>query len=121
MPIRILATEATRADSSLAPELIEGLSAEHLIADKGYDSDSIVVLAQRQGMRAVISPRRNRKVLRDYIDISTGSDISSRTHFSTSSSGGASLRATPNGCRRSLRLRKFDASCFGCVSRNDTI
>ena len=38
MPIRILATEATRADCSLAPELIEGLSAEHLIADKRDDT-----------------------------------------------------------------------------------
>ena len=38
MPIRILATEATRADSSLAPELIEGLSVEHLTADKGDDT-----------------------------------------------------------------------------------
>ena len=66
MPIRILATEATRADSSLAPELIAGLSAEHLIADKGYDSDAIVALAERQGMRAVIPPRKNRNVLRDY-------------------------------------------------------
>ena len=66
MPIRILATEATRADSSLAPELIEGLSAEHLIADKGYDSDAIVALAERQGMRAVIPPRKNRIVQRDY-------------------------------------------------------
>ena len=64
MPIRILATEATRADSSLAPELIEGLSAEHLIADKGYDSDAIVALAEQQGMRAVIPPRKNRNMLR---------------------------------------------------------
>ena len=38
MPIRILATEATRADCSLAPELIAGLSAEHLIADKRDDT-----------------------------------------------------------------------------------
>ena len=66
MPIRILATEATRADCSLAPELIEGLSAEHLIADKGYDSDAIVALAEQQGMRAVIPPRKNINVLREY-------------------------------------------------------
>ena len=41
MPVRILATEATQADCSLADELIEGLVAEPLIADKGYDSDAI--------------------------------------------------------------------------------
>lgn len=66
MPIRILATEATRADCSLAGELIEGLAAEHLIADKGYDSDAIVEQAERQGIRAVIPPRKNRKEQRDY-------------------------------------------------------
>ena len=66
MPVRILATEATRADCSLAAELIEGLSAEHLIADKGYDSDAIIAQAEQQGMKAVIPPRKNRKVLREY-------------------------------------------------------
>ena len=66
MPIRILATEVTRADCSLAPELIEGLCAEHLIADKGYDSDAIIAQAEQQGMKAVIPPRKNRIVQRDY-------------------------------------------------------
>jgi transposase len=66
MPIRILATEATRADCRLADELIEGFVAEHLIADKGYDSEAIVEQAERQGMRAVIPPRKNRKEQRDY-------------------------------------------------------
>ena len=49
-------TSATRAKPS----------AEHLIADKGFDSDAIVALAEQQGMRAVIPPRKHRKVLRDY-------------------------------------------------------
>ena len=66
MPVRILATEATRADCSLAGELIEGLVAEHLIADKGYDSDAIVEHAEQRGMRVVIPPRKNRKEQRDY-------------------------------------------------------
>ena len=66
MPIRILATEATRADCSLAPELITDFRAEHLIADKGYDSDAIIAQAEQQGMKAVIPPRKNRIVQRDY-------------------------------------------------------
>ena len=45
---------------------MEGFKAGHLIADKGYDSDAIVEQAQRQGMEAVIPPRKNRKVLREY-------------------------------------------------------
>ena len=66
MPVRILATEATRADCSEASTLIEGLCAEHLIADKGYDSNAIIEQAQAQGMRAQIPPRKNRKVPREF-------------------------------------------------------
>jgi transposase len=42
------------------------MNADHLIADKGYDSDAIVEQAGRQGMQAQIPPRKNRKVQRDY-------------------------------------------------------
>jgi transposase len=42
------------------------MSAEHLIADKGYDSDAVVERAQRQGMAAQIPPRRNRREPRCY-------------------------------------------------------
>ena len=49
------------ADCAQANGLIEGLSAEHLIADKGYDSDAIVEQAKRQGMQAQIPPRKHRK------------------------------------------------------------
>ena len=46
--------------------LIEDLNAEHLIADKGYDSDAIIHQAERQGMQAQIPPRKHRKAPRDY-------------------------------------------------------
>jgi transposase len=46
--------------------LIEGITAEHLLADRGYDSDAIVEQAQRQGMKVQIPPRKNRKTLRSY-------------------------------------------------------
>ena|ERR1043166_2406423 len=66
MPVRIVVTEATRADCTEAGALIEGIRAEHLIADKGYDSDAIVAQARQQGMTPVIPPRKNRKQLRAY-------------------------------------------------------
>jgi transposase len=50
----------------MAGTLIEGLAAEHLIADKGYDSDAIVEQAVGQGMQAQIPSRSNRKQPRDY-------------------------------------------------------
>ncbi len=42
------------------------MSAGHLIADKGYDSDAIVEQAKAQGMQAQIPPRKNRKALRSF-------------------------------------------------------
>lgn len=66
MPVRIIVTEATRADCSEAGALIEGLTAGHLIADKGYDSDAIVERAREQKMEPVIPPRKNRKEQRQY-------------------------------------------------------
>jgi hypothetical protein len=38
--------------------LIEGIDAEHLIADKGYDSDAVIRQARSQGMQAQIPPRK---------------------------------------------------------------
>jgi transposase len=46
--------------------LIEGLAAEHLLADRGYDSDAIVQEAQQASMQVVIPPRKNRNVQRVY-------------------------------------------------------
>jgi len=46
--------------------LIEGIKAKHLLANRGYDNDAIVQKAQRQGMQAVIPPRKNRKEPRSY-------------------------------------------------------
>ena len=38
----------------------------HLLAAKGYDSDSIVAKAEEQGAQPVIPPRKNRKQPREY-------------------------------------------------------
>ncbi len=46
--------------------MIAGIKADHLLADRGYDSDAIVAQAKAQGMEAVIPPRKNRKIMRDY-------------------------------------------------------
>jgi transposase len=66
MPVRIFVTKGTTADCTQAGRLIEGITAEYLLADRGYDSDAIIEQAQCQGMTAVIPPRKNRKVMREY-------------------------------------------------------
>jgi len=50
------ASTATRADCTQAQGLIAGIPAQHLIADKGYDSDAIVEQAGSQGRQVVIPP-----------------------------------------------------------------
>jgi len=45
---------------------MEGIGAKVLIADKGYDTDAIVQMAQAAGMEVVIPPKSNRKNPRDY-------------------------------------------------------
>lgn len=46
--------------------MIEGITAEALLADKGYDTDAIVEQAKNQGMKAIIPPKKNRKIQREY-------------------------------------------------------
>jgi transposase len=45
---------------------MEGIAAEHLLADRGYDTNAILEQAAKQGMRPVIPPRKHRKVQREY-------------------------------------------------------
>ena len=72
MPVRLILTKGTTADSTQAIPLIEGIGAEHLLADKGYDSNEIVEAALAKGMNPVIPPRSNRKEPRAYdLDLTT--------------------------------------------------
>jgi transposase len=66
MPIRVLITGGTIADCTQADRLIDGIEAGGLIADKGYDSNSLVNLAQSASMKVVIPPRSNRRVQREF-------------------------------------------------------
>ena len=46
--------------------MLDGLSAETLLADCGYDTDEIVEAARQNAMQPVIPPKKNRKVQREY-------------------------------------------------------
>jgi len=46
--------------------LIEGILAEYLFADRGYDTNEILAYARERGMAVVIPPRKNRSVQREY-------------------------------------------------------
>ena len=45
---------------------MEGIAAEHLLADRGYDTNAILQQAAKQGIKPVIPPKKNRKIQREY-------------------------------------------------------
>ena len=65
-PIRIFVTAGTTADCKLGEDLIKEIDALALLADRGYDVNAIIELAQSLGMEIVIPPKKNRKEQRDY-------------------------------------------------------
>jgi transposase len=65
-PVRLIVTAGQVADVTQGEALISGLDAEHVIADKGYDSNKLVAAIEAAGSEAVIPPRSNRKEPRAY-------------------------------------------------------
>jgi transposase len=66
MPVRFFITSGTTADCTIAAQLTEGFQPEYLLADRGYDTDAIILKAVDKGIIPVIPPRKSRKHLREY-------------------------------------------------------
>ena len=66
MPVRIIVTEGTRADCKLALALMEGITAEFLLADKAYDTNEILGYARERGIEIVIPSKKNRVEKREH-------------------------------------------------------
>jgi transposase len=62
--IRFILTGGERNDITEAESLIENLSADYVLADKGYDSEALVLKLEELGSEAVIPSRANRKTQR---------------------------------------------------------
>ncbi len=62
----MIVTKGTTADCSQAEALIDGLMAEHVMADKAYDTNALLKYLTDKGMNPVIPPSRRRKTLRAY-------------------------------------------------------
>ncbi len=62
--LRFILTGGERNDITQAEQLIENLSADSVIADKGYDSETFVLKLTERNAEAVIPSRINRKVQR---------------------------------------------------------
>ena len=65
-PIRLKITGGQVHDIVPAAELIEGIAADHVGADKAYDAQNFIDFILKQGATPVIPPKKNRREQREY-------------------------------------------------------
>jgi transposase len=65
-PLRLILTGGQVADITQGPALVESISTDAVVADKGYDSDAFVETIEAKGAAAVIPPRSNRLTPREF-------------------------------------------------------
>jgi transposase len=63
--LRFILTGGERHDITQAEQLVENFAAEYVIADKGYDSEALILKLKEQNSEAVIPSRINQKVQRE--------------------------------------------------------
>jgi len=66
LPVTLVLTPGQAADVKQAETLLDGVPFEVVIADKGYDSQSLVDSIEARGGEAVIPSQKNRARQRDY-------------------------------------------------------
>jgi transposase len=64
--MRFILTGGQAADCKQALTLLDGLTGDAVLADKGYDAGYIVEAVESMGAIAVIPPKSNRKIQREY-------------------------------------------------------
>jgi transposase len=62
-PLRLIVTAGQAGDAPQAPALLEGQTAQAVLADKAYDSNALRKIIADMGAQAVIPSNRTRKVL----------------------------------------------------------
>jgi putative transposase len=66
LPVRLIGGPGQQNDATRADELIDGLKADAVLGDKGYDSDPLRQKIKDQCGKPVIPPRRHRKIAIKY-------------------------------------------------------
>ncbi len=61
MPIKFILTGSQEAECKQAIALLENVKSSAVLADKGYDTNELREWLKRQGIKAVIPPKSNRK------------------------------------------------------------
>jgi transposase len=62
-PLRVILTAGRTGDITTAPELLDGLRAGAVLADKAYDGNALRAIVAAMGATAVIPSNRSRKVV----------------------------------------------------------
>ncbi len=65
-PLGFILTGGQVADYVQAVPLLLGLHFQALLADKGYDTDALIAYVESVGAKAIIPPKSNRIVQREY-------------------------------------------------------
>ena len=65
-PLKIILTGGERNDITQAEALIEPFEFDNLLADKGYDANKLLKQVEEKQAKAVIPPKANRKIQREY-------------------------------------------------------
>ena len=65
-PLDWCLTPGQASDIGQAEALLEDKSAFNILADKAYDADKLLEMIKQQGAQAVIPPRANRIIQREY-------------------------------------------------------
>lgn len=68
-PVRFILTAGQHSEIKQAEALITGLPTQYVIADKGYDSDEFIATIEANQATAVIPPKSNRKITRQYDNV----------------------------------------------------
>ena len=66
LPVGCIVTAGTIGDCTKAVDLLQGLIADTLFADRAYDTNEIIEYAKTRNMEIVIPPKKNRVVQREY-------------------------------------------------------
>jgi transposase len=61
-PLRFILTGGEAHDVTTAADLLEGQTADGIIADKAYDTNALRQTIEEAGIEAVIPSKRNRKI-----------------------------------------------------------
>ncbi len=121
MPVRVIVTDGTTADCTQASQLIEGIEAEALLADRAYDTNEIVAKCEDAGIEAVIPPKKNRTVQREY-----DKDLYKLRHLVENAMLHLKDGVVLPRAMQKMRLlfwpsHTYDVSLFGLKSIDDTI